>query len=77
MSIQTALRKFLQDRNLSQVQFAELTGVNPCGLSKFMNREKSDSIAERIYPCLHGERTLDLPNGFTTPAAPEEKTSDE
>lgn len=72
MSIQTALKKFLQERNLSQVQFAELTGVNPCGLSKFMNRENGESIAERIYPYLHGEMALNLPNG---PIPPPEEVS--
>ena len=70
MSIQTTLKKFLQDRNMTQAQFAELAGLNPCGLSKFLNREDGESIAERVYPYLHESKNLTA--APSTPTEPEE-----
>ena len=70
MNIQDALRDFLRTRNLTQSQFAELTGVNKCGLSKFMKRVHGDSIAERIYPYLHGEESLASPPERTPDSSP-------
>ena len=61
MSIQNTLKSFLQERNLTQAQFAELAGLNPCGLSKFLNREGGESIAERVYPYLHESKALIVP----------------
>ena len=72
MSIQTTLKTFLQDRNMTQAQFAELAGLNPCGLSKFLNREDGESIAERVYPYLHEfKEIIATPNTPTEPAAKE------
>ena len=70
MSIQTTLKKFLRDRNMTQAQFAELAGLNPCGLSKFLNREDGESIAERVYPYLHESKNLTA--APSTPTEPEE-----
>ena len=68
MSIQNTLKSFLQERNLTQAQFAELAGLNPCGLSKFLNREGGESIAERVYPYLHESKALIAPpTDFTDP----------
>lgn len=53
---------------MTQAQFAELAGLNPCGLSKFLNREGGESIAERVYPYLHESKALIAPpTDFTDP----------
>ena len=75
MSIQNTLKKFLQERNLTQAQFAELAGLNPCGLSKFLYREGGESIAERVYPYLHESKALIAPP--TAPTEPEKEHAHE
>ena len=55
MTIQSDLRKFLQEQGVTQKDFAEIVGINNCSLSVFMNRS-GDSIAERIAPYLYGEK---------------------
>ena len=55
MTIQSDLKNFLQERGVTQKEFAEIVGINVCSLSTFMNRS-GDSIAERIAPFVYGEK---------------------
>ena len=56
MSIQNDIKHVLAESGWTQQRLAAESGVNPCGLSKLLNRKGKLSIVERIWPYIYGDK---------------------
>ena len=56
MSIQNDIKRMMAESGWTQQKLAAEAGVNPCALSKLLNRNEKKSIVERIWPYIYGDK---------------------
>ena len=72
MNIQADIRKLLRESGWSQGRLAQEAGINESALSKFLGRKEGDSIAERLWPFVYGDKRPTPKQDSPVPSGQEE-----